>query len=63
MTCDFECRWVSNSGLGGKPDFRPNSQMSWAPLMHVMCSVCGNRTWFTPPQWERRPHTSEEPSK
>jgi hypothetical protein len=49
--CDCNHLWVSNSGRGGEPDFRPNRQMSTRPLMHVRCSRCGVRTWFTPEQW------------
>jgi hypothetical protein len=43
--------WIPNSGQGGVPDFRVNRQMSPAPIMHVRCSECGARTWFTEKQW------------
>lgn len=36
---------------GGEPEFRPAPQMSAAPLMHVKCQKCGDRTWFTEEQW------------
>jgi len=45
--------WISNSGLGGHPEFKKNSQMSSEPLMHVLCENCGARTWFTEDQWNR----------
>ncbi len=43
--------WASNSGKGGKPEFKKNSQMSNDPLMHVRCEECGARTWLTEQQW------------
>lgn len=43
--------WITNSGRGGKADFKKNSQMSVFPTMHVMCSKCKARTWFTEAQW------------
>lgn len=46
--------WVANSGRGGEPDFRLNRQMSNEPLMHVKCSICGDRTWLTEAQWLAR---------
>jgi hypothetical protein len=48
------CRhvFVSNSGRGGKPDFRVNRQMSHKPLMHVMCGRCGCRTWVSEDDWK-----------
>lgn len=48
---DCNCLWIANSGRGGKPEFRPNRQMSNHPLMHVKCSLCGARTWLTEGQW------------
>jgi hypothetical protein len=48
--------WVANSGKGGKPDFRPNRQMSYEPLMHVACRTCWTRTWLTKAQWDAQPH-------
>lgn len=45
--------WVSNSGRGGQPEFRPNRMMSPEPLMHVKCSGCNTRTWFTQSQWQQ----------
>ncbi len=47
--------WVSNSGNGGEPEFRLNRHMSTEPLMHVMCSKCGSRTWFTEKRWKELP--------
>jgi hypothetical protein len=47
--------WISNSGFGGEPEFRPNRQMSSEPLMHVKCSLCDARTWFTEKQWRAIP--------
>lgn len=49
--------WIPNSGQGGEPEFRPNRQMSREPLMHVMCSRCKCRTWFTEKQWNAIPAT------
>lgn len=48
-----ECKhtWISNSGAGGAPDFRPNRMMSPDPLMHVKCGKCNARTWLTETQW------------
>jgi len=43
--------WVANSGRGGEPEFRPNRMMSPVPLMHVQCSKCNARTWFSEAQW------------
>ena len=57
---DCEHQWVSNSGVGGEPDFRMSRQMSAVALMHVKCFVCGDRTWFTKQQWEALPYTSTE---
>jgi hypothetical protein len=54
-----ECNhyWIPNSGKGGEPDFRLNRQMGSEPIMHVMCSLCGARTWFTAKQWQAIPAT------
>jgi hypothetical protein len=49
--------WIQNSGRGGEPEFRPNRQMSPYPTMHVACSKCGTRTWFTEKQWLALPAT------
>lgn len=49
--------WIPNSGQGGEPDFRLNRMMSANPLMHVMCDLCGTRTWFTREQWAAIPVT------
>jgi len=49
---EHKCNWIANSGRGGKPEFRYNAQMSNQPIMHVNCSVCNARTWFTEEQWE-----------
>ena len=57
MDCDHY--WIPNSGQGGEPVFTPNRQMSRDPLMHVMCSKCGNRTWFTEKQWHDLPVRDE----
>lgn len=46
-----EHKWVANSGKGGEPVFRRNNQMGRNPIMHVRCSACGDRTWFTYEQW------------
>lgn len=60
MTTDTDCShyWIANSGQGGKPDFKPNRQMSAEPLMHVKCSLCSARTWFTEKQWNSIPATN-----
>lgn len=47
--------WMPNSGRGGEPEYRPNRQMSHELLMHVRCSQCGARTWFTEKQWHDIP--------
>ena len=49
-----ECthRWSSNSGRGGEPDFRLNRQMATAPIMHVTCIHCGDRTWVDEVIWD-----------
>ncbi len=49
--------WIPNGGAGGEPEFRANRQMSPDPLMHVKCSLCGDRTWFTQEQWQAIPAT------
>jgi len=43
--------WVSNSGKSGEPRFKPGLFKD-EPVMHVLCSKCGDRTWFTEDQWE-----------
>lgn len=50
--------WIPNSGRGGEPEFKPNTQMSQEPLMHVKCEKCGARTWFTATQWWAIPATN-----
>jgi PRTRC genetic system protein C len=47
--------WIANSGLGGEPEFRRNASMRAEPHMHVLCSKCGDRTWFTEAQWNEMP--------
>lgn len=44
--------WVPNTGRGGEPQFRANRMMGPRPTMHVQCSRCGARTWFTETQWQ-----------
>lgn len=44
--------WVSNSGEGGKPEFKLFSHLSATPTMHVKCEVCNCRTWMTQAQWQ-----------
>lgn len=51
--------WIPNSGRGGEPVFKRNSTMHAEPIMHVRCSQCGNRTWFTERQWNEIPVRSE----
>ncbi len=53
MMCSHS--WVANSGQGGEPVFRMNRTMSRDPLMHVMCSKCGARTWFSEAKWKQLP--------
>jgi hypothetical protein len=57
MSQDCAHYWIPNSGQGGEPDFRVNRTMGPAPLMHVMCSKCRCRTWFTEKQWWAIPAT------
>ena len=38
--------WVANTGRGGQPVFRGTSQ-----VMHVLCKLCGDRTWMSEWQW------------
>jgi hypothetical protein len=45
--------WVANSGSGGAPRYRIG--MCADPVMHVMCELCGDRTWFTQEQWAAIP--------
>lgn len=52
--------WIPNSGRGGEPQFKVNRQLSNKPTMHVKCSLCGARTWFTEAQYLAIP-ASEEP--
>ena len=42
--------WVSNSGKGGEPIFKLGMAAQHL-VMHVRCSKCGDRTWFTETQW------------
>ena len=51
MSEDCEHIFVSNSGQGGDPIFTLNRMMGPYPLMHVKCSGCNCRTWFTKEQW------------
>lgn len=51
--------WIPNSGKGGEPEFRLSRQMGTEPVMHVMCSLCDTRTWFTEKQWQAIPATVE----
>lgn len=44
-----KCKWVANSGNGGKPVFKP---MFGSVVMHVKCSKCNTRTWLTEDQWD-----------
>lgn len=48
---DCDHIWLTNSGRGGEPEFRSNSQMGPEPTMHVICTECRARTWFTEKQW------------
>ena len=50
VDCDHQ--WIANSGKGGEPVYKLNSQMGRKPIMHARCSRCGDRTWFTADQWE-----------
>jgi len=50
-TEDCAHNWVANGGQGGAPQFRANRYMHPEPHMHVKCSGCGLRTWFTEKQW------------
>lgn len=48
-----ECNhiWIANSGKGGEPQFKKNSQIGSIPTMHVKCSDCGCRTWLSQAAW------------
>lgn len=60
----MECKhkWIANSGRGGKPEFRPNRQMSTELLMHVTCETCNVRTWMTAAQWEEAEQIRRRPN-
>jgi len=53
--------WVANSGHGGESEFRMNRMMSPHPLMHVQCSTCNARTWFSETQWSQLGKTEKQP--
>ena len=56
--------WIPNSGNGGEPEYKLNSTLRLdEPVMHVKCSQCGCRTWFTKKQWHSIPVTSQPKSK
>jgi len=61
MTTEENCNhyWIPNSGAGGEPVFRNFTHMSREPVMHVKCSKCNTRTWFTQKQWNDIPVRSE----
>lgn len=45
--------WVTNSGRGGAPFFKPGPNGPKAPhVMHVNCLICNARTWFSEQQWK-----------
>ena len=48
-----EHKWISNSGKGGDPVFKPNS-ISRKAVMHVKCEKCNSRTWFGRAAWASR---------
>lgn len=57
---DFDTRiegehvWVSNSGQGGPPRYKPGPNGPKAPhCMHVRCRNTGARTWITEERWNR----------
>jgi hypothetical protein len=56
MNNDSNCShvWVANSGRGGEPVYRRRS-LGRVATMHVMCSRCHARTWFTPEGWDALP--------
>lgn len=61
MSNETECDhyWVGRTRPDGQWDFRMNRQMCPEPLMHVTCSKCNARTWFTEKQWAEIPIRSE----
>jgi len=52
---ETECvhTWISNSGRGGHPVFRPG-RVSYYPIMHITCGKCNARTWVTEPEWKAK---------
>ena len=57
---ECEHHWIANTGRGGPAEFRANRMMGPEPTMHVTCGKCGDRTWFTPKQWEAMPFADRE---
>jgi hypothetical protein len=52
--------WIANSGRGGEPEFRPAQIVAGdTPVMHVVCSRCQVRTWFSEARWRRIPAQGE----
>lgn len=43
--------WITNSGRGGDPRFNIRMVGDVLPVMHVMCSECGARAFFTEKNW------------
>lgn len=60
MTPPCQHLWITNSGQGGDPVFRPVAIVAGeTPVMHVSCDRCGARTWFTRAQWAAIPREGE----
>jgi hypothetical protein len=61
-TAEMECEheWIANSGRGGEPVFtRQQIVAGDTPVMHVACSKCNTRTWFTEAKWHALPRPGE----
>ena len=43
--------WITNSGQGGEPRFNIRMVGDVLPVMHVLCSECGARSFFTERHW------------
>lgn len=61
MSNPAECAhvWISNSGQGGEPVYRPGPNGPMAPyVVNVRCSLCNARTWLSRERWEALPQVA-----